>query len=191
MATTLRLDGAAYERLVADDPAYEDMELFDGVPVEKPAMCWYHGDLGSAVGLQIASMLDQTRFRLRFDHARLALPGGDSYYIPDLAIIPNTPPPTLRALDLHCGPIPLVVEIWAPRTGPYDAAVKLPGYRRRGDAEVWWFDPRDPSVTRWLRRPDGEYDEEVRRGGVVELTALPTVRIDLDALFAGLPGRDR
>jgi len=191
MATTLRLDGATYERLVAEDPAFKLMELFDGVPVEKPPMGWHHGDLGSELTFVLRLQVDPLTYRLRANHARLALPGGDNYYIPDVAVIPNDPPSSLRELDLHREPVPLVVEIWSPRTGSYDAAAKLPGYRARGDAELWWLDLRGPSLTRWIRRPGGEYAEEVRRGGVVDLAALPDVRVDFDALFAGIPSRDR
>lgn len=191
MSTTVRLDGATYERLVAEDPAFEDVELFDGIPVEKPAMSWFHGDLGLELTFVLRLQVDPLSYRLRSNHARLALPGSDNYYIPDLALIFNNPPPSLRELDLHREPVPLVVEIWSPKTGSYDAAVKLPGYRLRGDAEVWWLDLRDPSLTRWLRRPDGGYDEEVHRAGVVELAAVTGVKVDLDALFAGLPERDR
>jgi Uma2 family endonuclease len=183
MAVTARLDGAAYEQLVATEPAFERTELFDGIPAEKSAMSWHHGDLGVELTVVLRLQVDPLAYRVRANHARLALPGGDNYYIPDIAVIPNNPPASLRALDLHREPVPLVVEIWSPTTSAYDAAVELPGYRLRGDAEVWWLYPPDRTLTRWLRRSDGGYDEEVIRGGVVDVVALPGVRVDLDALF--------
>ncbi len=190
MSVTARLDGATYERLVATDPSFERTELFDGIPVEKPLMSWFHGDLGGELGIVIGSSLDRRRFRVRSNHARLALPEGN-YYIPDLAIVPNDPPDSLADLDLYRKPVPLVVEIRSPSTGGYDAATKLPGYRLRGDAEIWWIDLPDRSLTRWVRRPHGGYDVEILRGGVVELAALADVRVDLDALFLGVPEPDR
>ena len=99
-------------------------------------------------------------------------------------------PMSLEELDLYHDPVPLVVEIWSPSTGPYDAAEKLPGYQTRGDAEIWWLYLPDRSLTRWVRRPDGGYDEQTLHGGVVEPAVLPGVRFDLDALLRGLPEGD-
>jgi len=81
-------------------------------------------------------------------------------------------------------PLPLVVEVWSPSTGGYDARTKLPEYQRRGNAEIWFIHPYDRTLTAWQRQPDGSYRESLRRGGIVEPIALPGVRIDLDALFA-------
>ncbi|MBA3416279.1 MAG: Uma2 family endonuclease [Chloroflexia bacterium] len=184
MAVTVKLDGATYERLVATDYASERMERFDGVPVEKPLMSRQHGDLSMEVAFLLGSSLDRARNRLRINHARLVVPGRN-YDIPDTTVVPNAPPLSPDELDLHLEPLSFVVEIWSPSTGDYDATVKLPGYRLRGDAEIWWLYPPERTLTRWVRRPDGGYDEELFRGGVVNLAALPGVRIDLDVLFRG------
>jgi hypothetical protein len=61
--------------------------------------------------------------------------------------------------------------------------VKIPTYKLRGDLEIWRVQPFERSVTVWLRQPDGDYSETVYHGGMVTLTALPGVTIDLDALF--------
>ena len=79
--------------------------------------------------------------------------------------------------------MPLVVEVWEPPTPEYDAATKLPGYRDRGDREIWHLHPDDRTLTAWRRRPDGGYAEAVSRGGLVRPAFLPGVVIDLDVLF--------
>lgn len=182
MVVSQRMDNATYERNAVDF-RYLRTELHDGVPVEKPVMSRIHGDLGLEVAFVVRTQIDPARFRLRANHAKLAIPGR-SYFIPDVAVLPAAvalADPT--EADLYHDPVPLVVEIWSPSTGSYDASVKLPGYRLRGDAEIWWLYPPDRTLTRWVRRPDGGYDEEVLRGGVVEAAALPGVRIDLGRLF--------
>lgn len=182
MVINQRMDNATYE-CNAVDLAFLRMELHDGVLVEKPVMSRIHGDFGMELAFLIRTQIDPTRYRLRANHAKLAVPGR-SYFIPDVAVLPADlarGEPT--AADLYHEPIPLVVEVWSPSTGEYDAAIKLPGYRDRGDAEIWWVYLPEQSLTRWLRRPDGGYDEETITGGTFASVALPMVRIDLDALF--------
>lgn len=188
-----RMDNATYERM-AISGEFLRTELHDGVLVEKPVMSRLHGDLGLEVAFLLRLQVDPMQYRVRANHAKLAIPGR-SYYIPDVAVLEAAVAwPTPKEADLYHDPVPLVVEIWSPKTGGYDIAVKLPGYRFRGDAEIWWVDARGPSVTRWLRRPDGGYDESVHTGGILGVTTLPGVTIDLDALFAAARpdnGRDR
>jgi Uma2 family endonuclease len=83
------------------------------------------------------------------------------------------------------GPLPFIAEVWSPSTGQLDVSEKLPEYQARGDAEIWWLHPRRRTLTTWVRQPDGSYTEAVYRGGVVRLSALPEVTIDLDELFGG------
>jgi hypothetical protein len=40
------------------------------------------------------------------------------------------------------------------------------------------------TLTAWRRQDDGSYTEALYAGGIIELPALPNIRIDLDALFA-------
>jgi len=186
MVVAQRMDNATYERR-ALGLDFLRTELHEGVLVEKPVMSRIHGDLGMELAFAFRTQVDPARFRLRANHAKLAAPGR-SYFIPDIAVLPADvalADPT--AADLYHDPVPLVVEIWSPTTGDYDAAVKLPGYRQRGDAEIWWLYLPDRSLTRWVRRPDGGYDEETLHGGVVESVALPGVRIDLEALLPRWP----
>ena len=73
-SATSKLDGVTYERLVATDHTFERTELFDGVSAEKPSMSSFPSDLGGDLGFVIRSHIGPDRYRLRSDHARLALP---------------------------------------------------------------------------------------------------------------------
>lgn len=82
-------------------------------------------------------------------------------------------------------PLPQVVEVWSRTTAAYDYAVKLQAYRDRGDQEIWYIHPYERTLTAWRRQPDGSYNEEVYRGGIVPVTFLPGVTIDFDNLPDG------
>jgi Uma2 family endonuclease len=74
--------------------------------------------------------------------------------------------------------------VWSPSTGDYDVDTKIPVYQRRGDLEIWRIHPYERTVTRWVRQADGSYEETNHDGGIIPLSALSAVTIDLDALFA-------
>ena len=78
----------------------------------------------------------------------------------------------------------MVVKVLSPSTGGYAVDTKPPEYRARGDREVWRIHPSARTLTAWRRRPDGSYAEPVHTSGTIEPVELPSVRIDLDTLFA-------
>ena len=86
-------------------------------------------------------------------------------------------------VEAYPEPLPLVVEIWSPSTGGYDVDTKLADYQQRGDAEIWRIDPRDRSLTSWVRQPDGSYVERRYTRGTVVPAALPGVSVELGELF--------
>jgi Uma2 family endonuclease len=90
-----------------------------------------------------------------------------------------------QAFNAFAEPLPLVVEIWSRTTGDYDIAAKLPSYREREDAEIWFIQPYERTLTAWRTQPDGSYAKETYRGGVVPVASLPGVVIDFDALLDG------
>ena len=52
----------------------------------------------------------------------------DSYYIPDVFVIPDELTLPLRGrmvLETYASPLPLVVEVWSHSTGDYDVEFKL------------------------------------------------------------------
>ena len=109
-----------------------------------------------------------------------------SYYIPDVVIpaaykLPFEDDP--RAFNAFAEPLPRVDEVWSPSTGHYDVATKLQGYRERGDAEIWFIQSYERTLTARRRQPEGSYTEETYRSGFISVDSLPGVCID----FAALP----
>jgi Uma2 family endonuclease len=163
------------------------LELVHGRLREKPWMSVAHGDVMGLLLAQLLRQVDDDKYRVRTQYARLRI-SSDTYYVPDIAVIPTDAVLALlqspRSLDAYPDPIPLVVEIWSPSTGDYDIDENLPGYQQRGELEIWFIHPYQRTLTVWCRQPDGTYAEEVYHGGIVHPVALLGVTIDLDALFA-------
>ncbi len=152
------------------------LELYRGQLREKPGMSVAHGRAMQRLLEQLLTQLDSNAYVLRTQHARLRV-SADTYYVPDIAVIPAAAEEALyanpRSLDAYPAPLPLVVEVWSPSTGDYDIKEKLPGYQHRGDREIWYVHPYDKALTAWRRQADGTYEETVYREGVVTLVALP------------------
>jgi len=171
----------AFRKLALSDPS-GGWELECGVPRQKPAMTFEHNYRGRLLGTLLMPQLDGRVFQVSVNtgHVRTT---ADRYYIPDVFVIP------LELLRPHLGrsddletyttPLPLVVEIWSPSTGQYDIDQKLPQYQRRGDLEIWRIHPYDRTLTTWVRQPDGSYEESRYDHGIVHLSGLPGVTIDL------------
>jgi Uma2 family endonuclease len=163
------------------------LELHRGQLREKPVMSVEHGAVADHLLAQLYGQLDRGKYRIRTNFAKLRR-SADTYYIPDVAVIPVAFEQALlanpRSLDAYGEPLPLVVEIWSPSTGSYDIKEKLPGYQHRGDAEIWYIHPYERTLTAWRRQPDGTYQETLYRDGVIEPLALPEVTIPLAALFS-------
>jgi Uma2 family endonuclease len=187
MAIVTRISEQDYRELVLTE---EDRfwELWDGVLLEKPQMSMKHNAVSFYLGAALANQLDRREYRVTVngDRARIS---PRAYYIPDVMVIPAAYQQPFeddpRALGAYAEPLPLVVEVWSPTTGSYDITTKLRGYRERGDAEVWLIHPSERTLTAWRRQQDGSYTEATYRGGIVSVTSLPGVSIDLDALLNG------
>jgi len=185
VANTTQVSEETFRRLSLGDPQGQ-LELHRGQLVEKPGMSVEHGDvMGNLVRL-LENQLDRTSYRVRAQHARLRL-ASDTYYIPDVAVIPTAIVQALSerpgSLDAYPDALPLVAEIWSPSTGGYDENEKLRDYQRRGDLEIWRVHPYERTVTAWRRQSNGAYVATIYRDGVVQPTSLPAVAIDLEALF--------
>jgi Uma2 family endonuclease len=173
-----------YRQFSLSDPQGQ-WELVEGRLRERPGMSVAHGRVIMDLAVYLANQLARSEFRVRTQHARLRV-SPQTYYIPDIAVIPTAIEQALLAyeLDAYPGPLPLVVEIWSPSTGDYDISAKVPGYQQRGDLEIWRIHPFERTLTAWRRQPNGAYVETIFRGGLVRVESLPGVTIDLDALFA-------
>ena len=175
-----------YERLALEDPETQ-WELHCGQLVQKPPMTTRHNHVARILAFRLQSQLDLKVYEVAINNPRTRRPRR-SYYIPDLVVIPvrvmlDAMERRPRGPDAYTSPLPLVVEVWSPSTGHYDARTKLPEYQARGDAEIWYIHPYDQTLTAWRRQPDGSYKQTVYEGGVVEPESLPGVRINLDELF--------
>lgn len=188
MATTATTVSEQEYRELAFNDDKTQWELWDGVLVEKPWMSVLHDDLAAYLGIAVANQLDQTIYRVSINGAKLRYTARN-YFIPDVAVIPASlvlprrSDPT--AFNDYSDPLLLVVEIWSRTTGDYDFAAKLPVYQRRGDREIWYIHPYEPTLLARRRQPDGTYSEALHRGGMIPVHSLPGVTIDLDALLAG------
>ena len=186
MAVMQKLDEAAYAELVLGNPN-ETWELIDGELREKPGVSWDHGVLISKTSFVLQQQLDDSRYVVWINHARVRIASG-TFYVPDVAVIPVEMGASFRdrhVLAVFDRPLPLVVEVWSPSTGDYDVETKLPDYQRRGDLEIWRLHPYERTLTASVRQPNGEYAETLYRGGVVASAALPGVVVDLATLFKG------
>jgi Uma2 family endonuclease len=171
-------------QLAMEEP--NQWELHCGQLRRKPAMTYEHNDLTDRLAFRLTAQVDPSLFVVRNakGHVRRS---AESYYIPDVYVIPIELTQTLRgrrdALEAYQAPLPLVIEVWSPSTGDYDVDSKLPEYRRRGDIEIWLIHPYDRTLTAWRRQPDGRYTESHHVRGTIQPAALPGVTIDLDTLF--------
>ena len=161
-------------------------ELFDGRLTEKPSMSFAHNEIMVELGFMLRSQLSHDDFVLRVNAGRVRR-GERNYYIPDVMVVPRIATLGSRAapmtIEIYDQALPLVVEIWSPSTGAYDADDKIPEYKARGDLEIWRLHPYERTLTMWRRRDGGGYDESIQKGGVVHPVGLPGVTIDLDQLF--------
>ena len=161
-------------------------ELYGGELREKLPMSVDHNQSVWELLRQLLPEIPQGVYQLRINGGHLAVPGGNSY-IPDLFVLPVEAiarmTPTQRRFERYAEPMPFVVEIWSPSTGTFDIDRKIPGYRARGDLEIWRIHPFDRVVTAWRRDTDDRYVESEFRNGTVSLHALPNVSINLDVLF--------
>ena len=185
MEIDTRISGERYERLALADPGRK-WELRDGVLREKPGMTAAHNWPEVELGFMLKSQLDRSLYHVRIDSGRVRRPGA-TYFIPDVFVVPtNYVIPLLDlqdVLEVYDQPHPLVVEVWSRATGDYDVEEKLAVYRQRGDLEIWRIHPYERTLTAWRRQPDGSYEQSLYRDGIVRPTALPSVEIDLAALF--------
>jgi Uma2 family endonuclease len=188
MATTaVTISEQEYRELAMNDPDH-NWELWDGVLVEKPLMSVKHDDFATYLGIAVANQLDPTVYRVSINGAKTRYTARN-YFIPDVAVVPaslvfsrwNDP----AAFNDYVESLPLVAEVWSRTSGDYDFAAKLPVYQQRGDHEIWYVHPYEPTLSARRRQPDGSYTETLYTGGIVPVLSLPDVSIDLDALLDG------
>lgn len=183
MAVAQRISEQAYIELVSREPV-ETWELHDGLLVEKPGKSWDHDEIVLELSHLLWSQLDRQQFRVRIE-GRVRRPG--TIVRPDVFVVPAAYGDEFRGrpgvLAIFSRPLPLVVEIWSRSTGVYDVNAKIPICQERGDLEIWRIHPYERTLTAWRRQPDGTYEEQLYREGIVRPVALPNVAIHLGDLF--------
>ena len=187
MSIATRITDPEFLALAWEDPDAH-WELFDGEPRPKPVMSAKHNTAMLELAHMIRSQLDPGRFRFRANAGYVRWNERNSF-IPDVFVVPFgqfEEQLNRDELERYAEPLPFVVEVWSPSTGEYDRGVKFAAYKARGDAEIWFVHPIARYVQRWVRQEDGAYLESVHERGTVDITSLPGVTVDLDALFAML-----
>jgi len=180
----MAVSAATYEQLALED-GDALWELVCGRLREKPAMTQEHNSLSWRLAFAIQQQLPMSGWEIRMNAPRLAA-GEGTFFVPDVAVVPRDLQEPLRgtgSLESYSAPLPFVAEVWSRSTGVYDVDTKFPGYRSRGDAEIWRIHPYDRTVVAWRRQADGSYTEHVLREGEAVITSLPRVSINLDELF--------
>ena len=175
---------ATYRQLAVEDREGA-WELVCGELRQKPGMTMEHNSVGRELAFALYSALSGEMYSVDYDSARLRLPDG-THYIPDVVVIPRAAQAGHRGesgVEAYPEPMPVVVEVWSPATGDYNARTKLAGYAQRGDAEIWLVDTRDRTVTASVRQRDGSYLSTVHRRGAVPVASLPGVVVDMDRVF--------
>ncbi len=187
MSTVTTISEREYQNLALNDPD-RSWELWDGVLVEKPPMSRRHDDVAFFLGHLLQSQLDRAEFRVNVNGGKTRYTERN-YFEPDVIVIPAALVQPFAddpyMFNACAEPLPLVVEIWSPSTGDYDIAAKIPLYRQRGDLEIVFLHPYEHMLTAWRGQLDGSYAEQTYRGGIVSISSLPGVTIELDALPAG------
>jgi Uma2 family endonuclease len=180
-----QLTQQSFEEFALSDPERQ-WEMHRGELREKPGMSFEHNDVMFSLGFFLQLQLDRSVYRLRVNAGHIRH-RHDSYYIPDVAVIPVALGEQLRGrpdmLESYGQPLPFVAEVWSPSTGDYDVDSKVPEYQGRGDLEIWRIHPYERTLIAWRRQPDGKYTKTAYSGGTVEVASLPGVTIDLDRLF--------
>ena len=180
------LDEDLYVLLALDDPNTK-WELHDGVLWEKPGMSYAHVNSVARLVRRLIQQLDEDRYVVLSNDGRVRR-SARNYLIPDVSVVPTSVLNRhLHEDSLQLGvfnePLPFVAEAWSPSTGTYDVNTKIPEYKRRGDLEIWRLHPYERTLTVWRRISDGVYDETIYHGGIVQISSLPGVTINLDELF--------
>lgn len=173
-----------YRRVALEDSG-DSWELVCGPLRKKPAVTTEHQETARGILYALIRQLDLGAYVVS-EQVKVRTSTGP-YFIPDVAVVPRAYTRRSReqpgTFEVYEEPLPLVGEVWSPSTGDFDLDGKLSEYRRRGDLEIWRVYPYERTLSAWVRRSDGEYDETLHRDGIGSPTHLAGVVIRMDALF--------
>ena len=168
------------------------VELIDGEVYDmSPAPSRRHQEISTELLRQIANHLKNREcsvyaapFDVRFAEADESDKETDCVVQPDISVICDP-----RKLDDRgCKGAPdFIVEILSPSTESKDYIVKKDLYERHGVKEYWLIHPPDSLLIVYRLGKNGKYSAPVycRGTGQRDISVLPGMSADLDALFAG------
>ncbi|MEZ4527324.1 MAG: Uma2 family endonuclease [Desulfobacterales bacterium] len=168
------------------------VELIDGEVYDmSPAPSRRHQDISRELLLQIASHLKGREcsvyaapFDVRFAEADESDAETDTVVQPDISVICDP-----RKLDDRgCKGAPdFIAEILSPSTASKDYILKKELYERYGVKEYWLLHPHDNMLIVYQLGKNGKYSAPTycRGTGQREISVLPDMLVDLDAVFAG------
>ena len=174
-----------YELVALEDPEGQ-WELVCGRLRSKPVMTTEHNNVIYRLMRRLIGQLREDDYMIGTNSSRLRISTG-SFYVPDVCVIPTAMQKrmleTPGRFEVYEEAVPLVVEVWSPKTGEYDVETKLLEYQWRRDLEIWRIHPYERTLIAWRLQQDGSYGESLIRSGAVQPVALPGVTIHLEDLF--------
>jgi len=158
-------------------PDSERWELIEGHAwAMSPAPRSRHQDLVLALGSQLRGFLKGKPCKVFVAPFDVILPAGDetddevdTVVQPDIAVFCDKA--KLREAGARGAP-DIVVEILSPSTSRKDQNEKFNLYEKQGVREYWVVDPAGRWLCRYVRRPEGHYDEGELRDSLHDWSPL-------------------
>jgi len=184
MATTARL--LTYDDYAALPDEGKRYELIGGELWEMPSPSWNH----QMVLSRLNKVLD--RFVSARELGAVVFAPFDIRLSPNVVVQPDivyvsTGRLASVAPQFLMGAPDLLVEVLSPSTRDRDLGVKLRLYADARVREVWFADLEPPDLRILAMGDDGDYVPVPPVGGAVQSVVLPGLRVDIAALFTGLP----
>jgi Uma2 family endonuclease len=181
MATTRLLTLAEFEAM---GEKADEIEVIDGLAVERETMGRPHGRIGFELGFFLARHVIPNRLGELYTSDTNFVLGDDPLVVvkPDVAFVraDRLPPETEDEGYLTVGP-DIVVEVVLPSDRPSGVMTKIERYRQAGGPLIWLVWPRRRTITVYAggREPRILGEHDVLDGGDV----LPDFRLPLSELF--------
>ncbi len=174
-----------YRQLPDDGNRYE---IIDGRLYVTPSPSMIHQALSRRLKFVFYRLEQEGQGYIINAPADLLMPGADPVQ-PDLMFLTVEQRQQIRKHAV-VGPPTLIVEILSPGTARVDRTVKLRKYAQCGVPHYWLLDAMSTTLEAFRLGPDGHYvvTASLGPGERYESEAFPGVVVDMDSLFADLPG---
>ncbi len=163
------------------------LELIEGELFVIPAPSLGHQDiLGSLYAVLRRAVFEPGFGRVYLAPVDVRL-AANTVVQPDLVVVLSDRARILTAPRVEGAPS-LAVEIVSPSTSTYDRVTKRNLYAQHGVPEYWLVDQDARTVTIFSDPRDDRYQNETVASDVAVSATIPGVSVDLEALFAPVPG---